>query len=57
MLSSDLVSAFKRHATAWGDNMTAVLQNAVNTILESTRGGTLIELKRLLIEDAFRETY
>ena len=57
VLSSDLVSAFKRHATAWGDNMTAVLQNAVNTILESTRGGTLIELKRLLIEDAFRETY
>ena len=57
VLSSDLVSAFKRHATAWGDNMTAVLQNAVNTILESTRGGTLIELKRFLIEEEFRNSY
>ncbi|MGJ8665143.1 MAG: type IV secretory system conjugative DNA transfer family protein [Patiriisocius sp.] len=57
VLSSDLVSAFKRHATAWGDNMTAVLQNAVNTILGSTRGGTLIELKRFLIEESFRNEY
>jgi hypothetical protein len=57
VLSSDLVSAFKRHATAWGDNMTAVLQNAVNTILESSRGGTLIELKRFLIEEKFRNQY
>ena len=57
MLSSDLVSAFKRHATAWGDNMTAVLQNAVNTMLESSRGGTLIELKRFLIEVKFRNDY
>lgn len=57
VLSSDLVSAFKKHATAWGDNMTAVLQNAINTILDSTRGGTLIELKRFLIEDSFRHEY
>tara|TARA_R110000850_G_scaffold277120_1_gene423035 strand:- start:14366 stop:17353 length:2988 start_codon:yes stop_codon:yes gene_type:complete len=57
VLSSDLVSAFKRHATVWGDNMTAVLQNAVNTVLDSTRGGTLIELKRLLIEESFRNEY
>lgn len=57
VLSSDLVSSFKRHATAWGDNMSAVLQNAINTILESSKGGTLIELKRFLIEDKFREEY
>ncbi len=57
VLSSDLVSAFKRYATAWGDNMSAVLQNAINTILESSRGGTLIELKRLLIEEHFRNNY
>src|SRR5690606_14203111 len=57
VLSSDIVSAFKRHATAWGDNMTAVLQNAVNTILESSNGGTLIELKKLLVEDAFRRKF
>ncbi len=57
VLSSDLVSAFKRHATAWGDNMTAVLQNAVNTMLESTQGGTLIELKRFLLEEPYRVQY
>jgi DNA helicase HerA-like ATPase len=57
VLSSDLVSAFKRHATAWGDNMTSVLQNAVNTILESTEGGTVIELKRFLLEESYRTKY
>lgn len=57
VLSSDIVQSFKRHATAWGDNMTAVLQNVVSTILESTRGGTLIELKRFLLEERYREHY
>ncbi|REE80679.1 type IV secretion system coupling TraD/TrwB family protein [Lutibacter oceani] len=57
VLSSDLVSAFKSHATAWGDNMTAVLSNAINTFLESSRVGTLIELKRFLIEEKFRNDF
>lgn len=57
ILSSDLVASFKRYATSWGDNMTAVLSNAINTFLESSTGGTLIELKRFLIEDTFRNTY
>ena len=57
VLSSDLVSAFKRHATAWGDNMTAVLSNAINTFLESSRSGTLIELKRFLLEENFRNEF
>ncbi len=57
VLSSDLVSAFKRYATAWGDNMSAVLQQAVNTFLESSRGGTLIELKRFLLEDRYRAEF
>jgi len=57
VLSSDLVSSFKRHATAWGDNMSAVLSNAINTFLESDKGGTLIELKRFLLEDAFRKEF
>ena len=57
VLSSDLVSAFKRHATAWGDNMTAVLSNTINAFLESTKGGTLIELKRFLLEEKFREAF
>lgn len=57
VLSSDLVNAFKRHATAWGDNMTAVLTNAINAFLESKKQGTLIELKRFLIEERFREQF
>lgn len=57
VLSSDLVSSFKRHATAWGDNMSAVLSNAINTFLESSRDGTLIELKRFLLEDSFRDEF
>jgi len=57
VLSSDLVSSFKRHATAWGDNMSAVLSNAINTFLESSRDGTLIELKRFLLEESFRREF
>lgn len=57
VLSSDLVSVFKRHATAWGDNMTAVLSNAINAFLENSKGGTLIELKRFLLEERFREQF
>lgn len=57
VLSSDLVSSFKRHATAWGDNMSAVLSNAINTFLESSRDGTLIELKRFLLEEKFRNEF
>lgn len=57
VLSSDLVSAFKRYATAWGDNMTAVLSNAINTFLESNRNSTLLELKRFLLEESFRKEF
>jgi len=39
-LSSDLIGLFKRFATSRGDQMTSVLGNAVNTILESKRIGT-----------------
>jgi hypothetical protein len=56
-LSSDLVSAFRQHATSWGDQMTAVLSSAINTFLESSHGGTLIELKRFLIEYPFRNEF
>lgn len=57
VLSSDLVSAFKQHATAWGDNMTAVLSQAVNAFLESSEVGSLIELKRFLLEEPFRKKF
>jgi len=57
VLSSDLVSSFRRHATAWGDNMTAVLSNAINTFLENPNGGTIIELKRFILEEKFRNEF
>ncbi len=57
VLSSDLVSAFRKYATAWGDRMTSVLANAIDTFLDSDKGGTLIELKRFLLEKKFREQF
>lgn len=55
MLASDLVAAFRRLSTSWGDQMTAVLGNAVAAFLESDHGGTLIDLRRFLTERQFRE--
>ena len=57
VLSSDLVSAFKQRTTSWGDNIQAVLSNAINTFLESSKSGTLIELKRFLLEESFRKQF
>lgn len=57
VLSSDLVSVFRRVATSWGDQMTAVLSNAINAFLESRKGGTLLDLKRFLVEKDFREDF
>lgn len=57
LISSDLVAAFKRMSTSWGDVMDAVLANAVLAILESSRGGTLLDLKRFLVEKDFRAEF
>ena len=57
VLSSDLVAAFKRHATSWGDQMNAVFGNAILAILENKNGGSLNDLRRFLIEKEFRNTY
>lgn len=57
VLSSDLVSAFRKYATSWGDRMTSVLANAIDTFLDSDKGGTLIELKRFLLEKSFRDSF
>lgn len=54
VLSSDLVELFRRFSTSWGDQMTAVLANAVIAFVESGTGGTLIDLKRFLMERDFR---
>jgi len=57
LLSSDLVSVFQRLSTSWGDTMGAVLSNAVLAVLESERGGTLIDLRRFLVDEAFRKQF
>lgn len=54
VLSSDLADIFRRFSTSWGDQMTTVLSNAIAAMLESGTGGTLIELKRFLLDKEFR---
>ncbi len=55
LLASDLVAVFRRLSTSWGDQMTAVLGNAVMAFLESEDGGTLLDLRRFLVDKGFRE--
>lgn len=57
ILSSDLVSVFRRLSTSWGDQMNSVLANAILAFLESKEGGTLMDLRRFLIEKPFRDTF
>jgi hypothetical protein len=57
LLASDLVAVFRRLSTSWGDQMTSVLSNAVLAFLESTRGGTLADLRRFLVEAEYRKEF
>jgi hypothetical protein len=57
MLASDLVATFQRLATSWGDQMTAVLANAVLAFLESEEGGSLSDLRRFLADPRFRRNF
>lgn len=57
LLSSDLVATFRRMSTSWGDVMDSVLANAILAFVESSRGGTLFELKRFLVEKDFRDQF
>jgi DNA helicase HerA-like ATPase len=57
MLASDLVAAFRRLATSWGDQMTAVLGNAILAFLDSVEGGTLSDLRRFLSDPTFRKSF
>lgn len=56
-LASDLVATFRRFSTSWGDVMDSVLANAVLAFVESSRGGTLFDLKRFLVEKEFRRDF
>ncbi len=57
MLASDLVAAFRRLSTSWGDQMTAVLANAILAFLDSETGGTLSDLRRFLADPNFRRSF
>lgn len=57
LLASDLVSVFQRLSTSWGDQMQSVLQNAILAFLNSSRGGTLADLRRFLVEPLFRNEF
>ncbi|HUI28927.1 MAG TPA: type IV secretion system DNA-binding domain-containing protein [Candidatus Acidoferrales bacterium] len=57
VLSSDLVAIFKRFATSWGDQMTTVLGNAATVFAESSVGGTLMDLRKFLVEKEFRDRF
>lgn len=57
LLASDLVSVFQRLSTSWGDQMASVLSNAVLAFLESSEGGTLADLRRFLLEPAYRNRF
>lgn len=57
ILSSDLVAVFRRLSTSWGDQMNSVFANAILAFLESSKGGTLIDLRSFLIEKSFRDEF
>lgn len=57
VLASDLVSVFRRLSTSWGDQMTSVLSNAILAFLESKKGGTLLDLRRFLVEKDYRHQF
>jgi hypothetical protein len=57
LLASDLVSVFQRLSTSWGDQMGSVLSNAILAFLESEKGGTLADLRRFLLDPAFRSNF
>ncbi len=57
LLASDLVDVFRRLSTRWGDQMNSILANAILAFLESDRGGTLLDLRRFLVEPEFRQAF
>lgn len=57
LLSSDLVAVFRRLSTSFGDQMATVLGNAIVAFLESSEGGTLIDLRRFLLDKSYRAEF
>ena len=57
LLASDLVSVFRRLSSSWGDQLNSVLSNAILAFLESSRGGTLADVRRFLLDAEFRNEF
>lgn len=57
LLASDLVAIFRAQSTSWGDQMNSVFGNAISAFLESSEGGTLADLRRFLLDPAWREKF
>lgn len=56
LLASDLVMVLKRFSTSWGDQMHSVLANAILALLYNTTVYHIGDLRRFLIEAAYRTT-
>ncbi|MEX1138906.1 MAG: type IV secretion system DNA-binding domain-containing protein [Bacteroidota bacterium] len=56
VLASDLVEIIRRFSASWGDQMTAVLGNAVSALLESNEPVTLLDIKRFLADEEYRRS-
>lgn len=56
VLSSDLTGLFRRFSTSWGDQMEAILSNAINVLLESKEEYTLADLRTFLVNKEMRKT-
>lgn len=57
LIASDMIDIFRRLSTSWGDAMTTVLGNAVLALLDHPQSGTLVELRRFLIDSEWRRAY
>ena len=57
ILSSDLIASFRRLSTSWGDQMNSVFANAILAFVESEKIGTLMDLRRFLVEANYRNHY
>lgn len=55
--ATDFIAVMKRNTSGWGDQMSSLPGNAVLAFLHSERGGTLPELRRFLVDPAFRTAF
>lgn len=53
---SIITALFQRFASSWGDQMEAVLANAINVFLELPTEYTLLDLRKFLVNESFRKT-